>query len=146
MTPVAAKNAIRQWYHDMVVSGSPPVEFVTEFDNQPVTNAAGEKIEKPTDSPWVRFSINFSDSQQVEVAAPSANTHRHLGLAIAQVFIPADESDTDGWAIANFIADQFRGVIASGVRFQTPTFRVAGRTDNWWQINVICPYRFDQIG
>lgn len=145
MNVIQAKQAIRQRYMDQVTNGTQPVPFVTQFDNQPLTNSDGLTIEKPTTTPWVRFSINMTDARQAQTAGTFSNTHRHLGLAIAQVFIPVDKGDVVGWSIAMFIADAFRTVDASGVNFQTPGHRVIGRTESWWQINTICPFRFDQI-
>lgn len=144
ITPIQARDNLRQWILDNIVNNATPM--VVQFDNQPITDANGQQIAQPTDSEWVRAAINISGSQQVETAAQGANTHRHLGTVIFQVFTPADKGDQKAWALAQIIADTFIGAVVGSVRFQTPSIRVAGRTNNWWQINVVCPFRFDEIG
>jgi len=146
MNVTEARDAIRQYYFDNITSGVQPVQFYTQHDNEPLTDNAGAPISK-TDSPWVRFSFSIVESNQVEVSKLGSNTHRHSGMSIAQVFVPVDKSDGDAWSISQFIADKFRGVIVgTHVRFSTPSFRVVGRSDSFWQINVICPFHFDEIG
>lgn len=149
MNVIQAHDAVRKFYQVQVVGGNPSVAFDTQRDNEPLIDSSGARIDR-TQKPWATMSFRITESNQVQVGSLGANTHRHIGLVIMQVFTPVDKGDSDTWSIAKFIADKFRSAIVTGtggsVRFSTPTFRVVGRSDSWWQINVICPYHFDEIG
>lgn len=150
MNTLQARNAIRAFYHTNITLGVQPAPFYTQFDNQPLTDNNGNPVSVPTTSNKVLFSINVVDSKQVQVGGVGANTHRHVGACIAQVFVPVDKNDVDAMKIGQFISDVFLSKIVSGtggeVRFNTPRIRVVGRDGSWWQVNVICPFHFDQIG
>lgn len=146
MNPVDAIIAIRQHYDTEVVNGNPTKPFVTEFDNQPVTDATGKVIDKPSGN-WVRFTIRISQALQVEAGGVGNNTHRHLGMCIAKVNTPVDKGDVDTWYISQFIKSKFLSkIVGLHVRFSTPTIKVIGREGDSWCHTVTCPFHFDEIG
>ena len=75
----------------------------------------------------------------------NGNLHRELGLAVAQIFIPVEQGDAQGWRLAEAVGRVFRAVTVDGIKFKSPSIQMIGRDGGWWQFNVACPFDFDRI-
>ena len=119
--------------------------LTTQYDNQNLT--------KPQNKLWCRFTIKDGDTFQKSIGSPDTNIHRAVGVAFAQLFCPIGKGDKDILAMADNIAEAFRGKSVSGVVFKTPSIKILGRVaadkrtaGSEWQVNVSIPYYADIIG
>ena len=92
---------------------------------------------------WIRMTINLGTANQVQMGA--VKTFRNVGVVTAQIFIPLTIGMAEGYQQADLVADLFRSNTTSGVVYRTPSVQNLGRRDNWWQINVNCPFYKDLL-
>lgn len=102
----------------------------------------------PDASPWVRLNIEDANSFWASMGSPGSNVERNVGLVTMQIFVLSGEGE--GQALE--LADQAKAVFrswqdtASGVRFVVPPYaRQVGVDGKWYQINVLAPFRFDDL-
>ena len=96
----------------------------------------------PQNGAWVRLTIQEGAGVEVD----SGRTYRTVGLATAQVFVPALSGTRTQVRAVDTIATAFRAVSLGGVAFKTPTVQSVGATQDeaWWQVNVTCPFAFHE--
>lgn len=90
---------------------------------------------------WVRLTL--LSGEHAAVGRGTGKTEvRVTGTVVAQVFVPAEMGDQQGWEVVDAIHEQFRQVATGAVVLRTPSVRVVGRDADgpWWQINVSCPF------
>ncbi|HET6416470.1 MAG TPA: phage tail terminator-like protein [Polyangiales bacterium] len=135
MSYAAIHDAIRTRFKNLVADAeSVPVAY----PNAP--------FETPDDqSMWVRLSILDGQSSQIELEANDGSTYRRVGNLIAQIFAPAQQSTGDAMDLADVIAAAFRRVYAIPVRYRVPSVQTIGRSNGWWQVNVVCPWESELI-
>lgn len=149
VTIASVKSAICSYYVQQVAA-SWPGQWKTQFENLPLVDANGAKIDPPTDVPWVKLNITFGEAITAQVGGVNANTHRFVGSVIYQMMGPVEE----GTGQIDAIVDKILGIMVNKiimagsipVKFQTPAPRVVGRVNNWFQVNLVCPFFFDGIG
>jgi len=131
--------------------------LVTEALGDTVTIASALAVQydndgsfvKPDNQKWVRVTILPGVSQLSEFGA--TKTTRHPGVMIAQIFVPGEGGDKTALELADKIVAAFRAVRdTSGsvdVVFRTPYITVVGMNADTseWQVNVNCPYYFDEV-
>lgn len=122
-------NTIRSRFKTLIEDGE---SIPVHYDNAP--------FDKPDDSIWIRFTIVPGVTEQVEI--PS--TFRTFGLATAQVFTKIETGDKLALETADTVKSSFRAISVSGVTFRTPSLEVIGRSENWWQVNIECPFYSDE--
>lgn len=135
MTFEAMANAIRSRFKTQIADAN---SLPTQYDNDPT--------EPDKTGLWCRLSINPGDSFQKSIGAPGANYHRTVGVMFAQLFVSVGKGDKALYEMADLIKTAFRCVAASSVHFGEPSIRKIGRTENYWQLNVNCPFYADDIG
>lgn len=119
-----AANVVRLRFHSNVAS---PIGLNTLYDNAMHTQNTTK---------WARFSVLPGFTDQVE----NVGTHVLPGLAIAQMYVPVGTGDAAALELADTVYEQFRAAVDAGVAFQVPTVRSVGRSGEWWQVNVACPF------
>ena len=124
-------NTIRKKFEDEVkdVQG-----YHVQYDDQ-------EGFNKPDFAKWMRVSIRPSETNQATLG--EQKKFRRRGVMIIQIFTPSGEGDESALEVADVIDTAFKSVTADGVTYQTPYIEVVGRNDNYWQINVTCPFYSD---
>lgn len=100
------------------------------------------------DSPWVRLAVRDGGATQVSLGPQSRD--RHSGIVYVQVFVPARQGEERGRWLASKAAAVFRKVdvvATQGVAtFRVPyVYSVDVGEEDWWQLNVVCPYTFDEV-
>lgn len=102
----------------------------------------------PSKAAWIAVSIRDGDASQIELGS-TKNTHRHPGLVIVQVFVPALWGDKTALDLADSVAALFRRQRADdmdgSIVFRTPTIRVIGREGAFFQVNVSVPFVRDYL-
>lgn len=135
MSALAVISAVRSRWQAQWGSTTP-----TAHENQSYTPVAGVA--------WVRMSVRAAGAAQASLGRPSLD--RHAGVVFLQIFVPLAQ----GYERAQWLADKaaavFRklslAVMDGGMVFEVP-YQVPAETagDNWFQINVVCPYTFDVL-
>jgi len=134
MSTQTIASTIRSRFKTLIAT---PHSLPTQYDNENET--------KQTDL-WCRLSILFGDSFQASIGAPSSNRYRDTGVVVAQLFLPLGKGDKQLYQTAGYIKTAFKSVSVSGVVFRTPSVKRVGRSENFWQVNVSCPFYADEIG
>ena len=129
------EDTIRQRWVVQIVGNTTPA-LPTIYENQ--------ERDKPQIGHWARLAIIPGESRQVSIGDTSIRFRRH-GIIMVSLF----EEIGRGTKNLNILADQvvvaFRSLIISSIHYRTPTIVRVGRTANWWQLNVDCPFFSDEI-
>jgi len=133
----AIGDAIRTRFNTLIeVAESVAVQYDAQADFIPPGNAA-----------YVRLSINYGASQQVEIGGVGQNRYRDGGLVTASVFAVPGEGDEAAMQLVDKIVDAFRGHSAGGVTYRTPQVNVIGSAQvaDRHQVDVDVPFYKDTI-
>ena len=114
-------------------------EIPIEYPNQPAFQKPDADDAEPL---WGRLSIQDSDRNRVDFGGAKSR-RRASGAMVVQLFYPQEKGTKDVDAAAKTLALLFQSVTISGVVFRTPNVRTIGRTGEWWQVNVECPFYAD---
>jgi hypothetical protein len=85
----------------------------------------------------------------VSLGAPKT-LDRHVGVVFAQIFVPAGQGEERARWLADKASEIFRKLdVTAGtgkLTFRVPSIQAADQGgDDWWQINVVCPYQYDEL-
>ncbi len=130
-----AARILRQRFDALVVA---PEGLAVVHDNQAETAPPVDAV------PWVRFAVGFSDSEIVDTAGTNSGTQTR-GTAYATLLVALDDGDGEAWRLVDAVYDAFRGASDQGIRMETPTVRVVGKSDGWWQTNVVLPFHSEAV-
>lgn len=134
MSSIAAANTLRSEFESLIAI---PQGLKTLYDNQP--------NDKPTTgSYWIRWSVLFGDTVQQEFGDIGNPRTRTPGIAVAQVFGPKDAGDRKHLEIAQSIVDAFKLRTSGCVTLMVPSIRRIGVVGGEYQINVHCPFRYEE--
>ncbi len=104
------------------------------------------EFDPPQDEAYCMLRFQVAQADQVSMGAVGNRRFRTNAFMVAEVRTPFRGGEKRAWEIANTIIAAFRGVSDTGVRFGVPVPTVIGRRGSHWQINVTCPFRFDETG
>ena len=98
----------------------------------------------------MRLNIASAAADWVSFGDPGNNTERNFGQVTVNIFTPSGGGEGDGIEFADQVRSVFRSWrdVTSGVRFLVPPYaRQIGIDDtgNWYQINVVAPFQFDDF-
>lgn len=124
-----------RWYTEVEVA----LSVQTEYPNH------GDGFTPPDDgSIWARLTVLPGDSFMGSFGAPGSNLFRTPGVIEAQFFAKPATS----WAAlldkASSAANAFRAVNVGSMVYLTPRVTTVGLVQNWWQVNVTCPFHRDE--
>jgi len=132
-----------------------PINLIVDrFKTEVADNVAGLLVQYPNDRTfdkpegerWARVEVLPGKSGQVSLG--ENKRFRNPGLLVVSVFVPGGEGTNLAYDIADLIDDEtaFRNVTVGGVKYMKPSVSVVGRTvSNEWQLNIDCPFYFDEI-
>jgi len=123
-------------------------ELETYFtDNWPDTPVVFDNVPKPDindNNTWVRLTITYSSARQVSMGAGSSNFHRFQGVANVQIFAPLDVGSKPALELADKVVGLFTGNrIGQSQMFTAETQILGDDGFNRYQVNVVCPFYFD---
>jgi hypothetical protein len=127
----ALEDAIRTRFNTEITTGQ---SLVTQWPNAP--------FDKPDNALWARVTILEGATRQ-KTLGPSAE-QRTPGVLTVQLFYPVGRGTEVQTQMADTIAAKFKRDTFSGVVFQTPYIEQKGRSGKEWQVNVICPFYYDE--
>ena len=136
MNKATAKLRVRSRFRTQVALVQ---DLLVIYDNQEV---AANDI--PHEELYARASIRLQPSRQVSFGA-STKRYRTQGQLTVRLYGPLGEGDDDITDLADAIEAAFTSVTDNSVHFLTPSTEEVGRVQNSWQINVVCPFWFEDI-
>jgi len=148
---VTKANAMRARWKTKVVDLQTVVPatvggLVTKYDNfiKPI-DKDNDEVDQPDNQVWATFSIVEAIREQRTLG--NSPDYRTTGTCFIQLFAPASTGEVTVRTLADFVVDAFSRVTDTGVTFRTPTIRPVGRREagDWWQLNVSCPFYYDEI-
>ncbi|WP_093086416.1 hypothetical protein [Sphingobium sp. AP50] len=103
------------------------------FDNEPQIDGH--------EGTWARFSVQ--PGEQKRRPGVALRTYDQRGWAYLQVFMPEDEADRDGWAMAEEIGNAFRDWHSEDwrVRTEAPAYKSIDREGEPYTILVTIKYK-----
>lgn len=99
------------------------------------------EFKPPTNDNWVRLSIRFNPTSQATLG--DNPVWRTEGVAIAQVFVPDGEGLKPARVLGNSVASILQGKQFDGITFRGAEMVDVGRSESWWQVNVVVPFKVD---
>jgi len=113
-------------------------QFISDWAAQTEVSYDNDDYGPPNDdTPWVRFSIQFDDGEQVSMGGTGSRGFRYYGWIVVQVFTPIGNgktSDNDGYC--ENAKNIFEGESISGIWFRDAHIRYVGPDGKWFQQNV----------
>jgi hypothetical protein len=132
------------------VLAQPLQDFVTGVDPNIVVEWPNKTINKPDDAIWLRFSISTASANQIEIGS-IRNTGRTVGAVIIQIFAPIDSGDGDAIDLGDALVKLYQRQVfnfdddSGTVRCRDGTVKSVGRTDSYYQWNVVVPFHRDDL-
>ncbi len=99
------------------------------------TSYEGVPFAVPSQESWARITIRNGDVAQISAGAPGANLHRHPGVIIVNLFVPAVQEGKNAHAVLREMIDQalgvFRNITLGNVRIWEGSGSVVGVDGPW---------------
>jgi len=134
MTRTEAKNALIKEFQD-----SFGYSYEVAYENNP-------DFEKPTDEPWVRFTVKNNVSVQRSFGKDGFRKYERNGIISYQVFIPTGTGTYDGEIVCDHINSIFEGKRFEAIYCESGYWTESGRDGtDWFQFNGRILFNFDEI-
>ena len=109
-------------------------------------NVAGEPPTTP--SPWARIVLRHTGGNQGSLSG-ALGTQRwdRNGVLIVQVFVPNGEGLSQAYSLAKIVLDAYEGVSSPlrGVWFRNARINEVGPDGEWFQVNILIDFQYDEI-
>ena len=136
----AAHNAIRSKINTDWTAGA--------YAAVPIAWSNAE-FDPPSEDEWIRVTILDGEAFKASFGAATnnADTYRHSGVVMVNIFAPLNVGDGLALAMADEVASILRKWqhAATKTRFFTPSVSRIGTDGNWFQVNVTCPFERDEL-
>lgn len=103
------------------------------------------KFDQPAGEAWVMVSIANGEATQRSIGNPGNNVHRHLGVIFVQCFVPLGTDTLVARQLADDAAAIFRNARFDGIRCYAASVAEVGPDENWFQVNMSCPFQRDEL-
>ena len=118
--------------------------FATNWTDTPVVYDNVPKPDINDDDPWVRLTLTYSSARQVSMGAGNSNFHRFQGVANVQIFSPIDVGSKPALELADKVVGLFTANRIGQSQMLTAETQILGDDGfSRYQINVVCPFYFD---
>jgi hypothetical protein len=107
------------------------------FDN------AGDDVQPPQNSAWVRLTVLPGSSQQVEMGR--LRRWRRAGVVAVQIFVPAASGTGLAQELGDTVRDIFEGLTVSSVIFRATSLNRVGLDGAWLQYNANTNFQADEL-
>ena len=107
------------------------------FDN------AGDDVQPPQNSAWVRLTVLPGSSQQVEMGR--LRRWRRIGVVAVQIFVPAASGTGLAQELGDTVIEIFEGLTLSSVIFRATSLIRVGLDGAWLQYNANTPFQADEL-
>lgn len=119
----------------------------TLVDYQNVSVANNVKLPPDAELSWARVTLEHLDGGQGSLSG-GLGTQRYDrdGNLTIQIFTPAGTGLSEGHSLAKIVTDAYDGIATSnGVWFRNARVNEIGPDGDWYQINVIIDFNYDEI-
>lgn len=102
----------------------------------------------PATGAWARVTVQHNEGFQATLSnAVGARRFRRLGTVTVQVFTPHNEGGTLSDTLATVAKNAFEGVTTSPGRviFRNVRVNEVGQDKEWFQVNVLADFEYDEI-
>jgi hypothetical protein len=135
-TQWAAAHASLEW--DSGNWGDKPASVAVIYENQSY---------EPAGKPYLRLEMLDGDSWQASLGGPGTRRFRNPGLVLISILVPAGYGDDIPRQWADKVVTIWRAQKVGDLQFRTPFVdRIGPAGGAWWQLNVWCPYYWDELG
>ena len=131
----AAEATIRTRFNSEWSSLRPTIPVF--FDN------AGDAVQPPQNSAWVRLTVLPGGSQQVEMGR--LRRWRRVGVIAVQIYVPAASGTGLAQELGDTVRDIFEGLTLSSVIFRATSLNRVGLDGAWLQYNATTPFQADEL-
>lgn len=106
----------------------------------------GEPQIPKTEKPWCRVTIRHNRGEQETLVNSLGNRlFKRDGLVTVQIFTPRGQGLTRSYELAKVAADAFEGkATPKGVWFRSVRLREVGPDANWYQVNIIADFEYNE--
>ena len=137
--PISAlHNAVNKRFRVQVQEAQTP-NLPTLYDNMPE-----EEFEKPASGMWARVKLLIDDEQQADFGDSNVR-ERTFGVVRVELHEKVGKGTKNINTLADSVASAFKRLTADSVVYRTPRIVPAGQEDNWWVVNVTCPFYTDSL-
>lgn len=107
----------------------------------------GDDIPTDTSSPWARITVKHDKGQQTALCgADGSKRFTRTGVIIIQIFTPSGEGLSSSDTSVKIIQDAFEGKKSTnGVWFRDVDYKEIGPSGDYYQVNVIIQFEYDEI-
>lgn len=131
----ATESTIRSRFDTQWSSLRPKIPVF--FDN------AGDDVQPPQNSAWVRLTVLPGASQQVEMGR--LRRWRRIGVVAVQIFVPAASGTGLAQELGDTVIEIFEGLTLSSVIFRATSLIRVGLDGAWLQYNANTPFQADEL-
>ncbi|HNQ99661.1 MAG TPA: phage tail terminator-like protein [Trueperaceae bacterium] len=94
---------------------------------------------------WVRATVQHNGEGGHTLGEPGTRLWTSTGIVMIQVFVPQDEGKVRALRLCKVARDAFQGAATpSGVWFRNVRIVHVGRSDPWYQMNVVAEFQYDE--
>lgn len=109
-----------------------------------------EDVYKPRskdEKPWATVTLKHASGFQSTLSGVTGSkTFTRLGFITTQIFVPTGKGLQEAYDLAKVISDAFEGTSTpGGVWFSNVTLNEVGREGEFFQLNVVIEFRYDEI-
>jgi len=98
-----------------------------------------------SDNPWAVFVIRHATGQQDTLGGIGNRNFVRTGTAIATIFTPSGNGLSSSYALAKVVADAYEGQTSvNGVWFRNVRMQEIGRESQFYQINVLIDFEYNE--
>jgi hypothetical protein len=99
------------------------------------------------EEPWAVVTLKHAAGFQSTLSGSVGNkTFTRLGFVTIQIFTPNGKGLQEAYDLAKVVSDAFEGVSTSGgVWFRNVRLNEIGRDGEFFQLNVVVEFRYDEI-
>lgn len=99
------------------------------------------------EKPWATVTLQHASGFQSTLSgAVGSRTFTRLGFITVQIFTPNGKGLQDAYDLAKVVSDAFEGTSTpGGVWFRNVRLNEVGRDGEFFQLNVIVEFRYDEV-
>ena len=104
--------------------------------------------EPPSSGSWCRITVRHARGEQATLSGETGQREfEHGGLVTVQIFAESGEGGTESDQLAAIAKNSFEGVTTSPGRvlFRNVRFNEVGQDGQWFQINVLADFEYDEV-
>lgn len=104
--------------------------------------------EIPASSAWARVTVAHNVGGQATLANESGQRRfRHVGIVTVQIFTPTGDGQVLSDQLITIVKDAFEGVTTTPGRviFRRTRVNEVGQEGQWFQVNVLADFEYDEV-